>query len=145
MQRYTISLEDELAERFEAWTRRHGYSNRSEAIRDLVRDRLGEEFLQSEEGGHCAAAVSYVYDHHQRELGQRLIQHQHGHHDLTVSTLHVHLDSKQCLEVAILRGHSEQVVARAQALAAERGVQHGRVHMVPLGVDCEARHEHEEA
>lgn len=132
MQRYTICLEDGLAERFEAWTQRHDYSNRSEAIRDLVRDRLGEEILQSEAEAHCTATVSYIYDHHERELGQRLLQHQHGHHDLTVSTLHVHLDSSQCLEVTILRGVSSEVSARARALVAERGVHHGRIHMLPL-------------
>lgn len=138
MQRYTISLEDELAERFEAWTRRHGYDNRSEAIRDLVRDRLGDEFLQTERGGQCIATVSYTYDHHERELGQRLMQHQHGHHDLAVSTLHIHLDSLQCLEVAILRGYSVEVAAKARALVAERGVHHGRVHMLPIYEKCEA-------
>ncbi|MGQ0700848.1 MAG: nickel-responsive transcriptional regulator NikR [Panacagrimonas sp.] len=142
MQRYTISIEDELAERFEAWIATHGYENRSEAIRDLLRDRLGEESLQADKGSHCAATVSYVYDHHERELGQRLIQHQHGHHDITVSTLHVHLDSALCLEVALLRGHSEEVIARAQALIAERGVRHGRVHVVPLETRYTLLHEH---
>lgn len=131
MQRYTISLEDDLAERFEEWTRRHGYENRSEAIRDLVRDRLARETLEDRHT-QCAATVSYVYDHHERELGQRLIQHQHDHHDLTVSTLHVHLDEALCLEVAVLRGNSREVVARARELTAERGVRHGEVHVVPL-------------
>lgn len=132
MQRYTISIEDELAARFEAWIERHGYQNRSEAIRDLLRDRLGTETLNTASGSHCAAAVTYVYDHHERELSQRLTEHQHGHHDLTVSTLHVHLDAEQCLEVSILRGHSKEVMARAEALVAERGVRHGQVHVVPL-------------
>lgn len=132
MQRYTISIEDELAERFEAWIARHGYENRSEAIRDLLRDRLGNETLNAAPGSHCAAAVTYVYNHHERELSQRLTEHQHSHHDLTVSTLHVHLDAEQCLEVSILRGHSAQVMSRAEALVAERGVHHGRVHVVPL-------------
>lgn len=142
MQRYTISIEDELAERFGAWIERHGYENRSEAIRDLLRDRLGEESLQAAKGSHCAAAVSYVYDHHERELGQRLIQHQHGHHDLTVSTLHIHLDPSLCMEVAVLRGHSKDVISRAQALVAERGVHHGRVHVVPLEARYLPLHKH---
>jgi CopG family nickel-responsive transcriptional regulator len=132
MQRYTISIEDDLAERFEAWIKQHGYENRSEAIRDLLRDRLGAETLQSGKNSQCIAAVSYVYDHHERDLSRRLADKQHEHHDLTVSTLHVHLDHSQCMEVSVLRGPSQQVIREAQALIAERGVHHGNVHTVPV-------------
>lgn len=132
MQRFTISLEDELAERFDAWARAHHYENRSEAIRDLLRDRLGAEEMETRRSTQCAAAVTYVYDHHERNLGQRLIEHQHDHHGLTIATLHAHLDESLCLEVAVLRGSHEAVSHHAQSLVAERGVRHGQVHLVPL-------------
>lgn len=135
MRRYTISIEDELAEQFEAWAEQHGYENRSEAIRDLLRDRLGQEALSADAGSVCVAAVSYVYDHHERDLSRRLAQRQHEHHDLTVSTLHVHLDHAQCMEVSVLRGASNTVLKEAKALIAERGVHHGNVHAVPLAAD----------
>jgi CopG family transcriptional regulator, nickel-responsive regulator len=133
MQRFTISLEDKLADQFTAWIKRHGYDNRSEAVRDLVRGKLAEESMEQAQMPHCVASVVYVYDHHERELGRRLTHQQHQHHDLTVSTLHVHLDDSQCLEVTLLRGAGAEVTAQAQALIAERGVRNGKVHVVPAG------------
>jgi len=131
MQRFTISLEDKLADQFTAWIKRHGYSNRSEAVRDLVRERLAEDTLDQKQMPHCVASVVYVYDHQERELGRRLTRQQHRHHDLTVSTLHVHLDESQCMEVTVLRGSGNAVATQAQALIAERGVRNGKIHMVP--------------
>lgn len=132
MQRFTISLEDELADQFTAWIKRHGYDNRSEAVRDLVREQLAAEQLGQAEPPHCIASVVYVYDHHERELGRRLTRQQHQHHDLGVSTLHVHLDESECLEVAVLRGAGSAVRAQAEALIAERGVRNGSIHLVPV-------------
>lgn len=132
MQRYTISLDDNLAEQFELWARQHGYANRSEAIRDLVRDKLGKESLQHAHGSHCVAVVAYAYDHHDRTLGRRLLDGQHEHHQLSVSTLHVHLDAERCLEVAVLRGHTSDVKTEADALIAERHVRNGSVHLIPM-------------
>ncbi len=144
MQRYTISLEDSLAAQFDEWIKRHRYENRSEAIRDLLRDRLGEEALTDPGPVQaCVACVCYVYDHHQRELGRRLTDGQHEHYSLTVSTLHVHLDADQCLEVALLRGAPDQVQAQAQSLVAERGVHHGNVHIVPVAGTLVHAHEHD--
>ncbi|WP_428311752.1 nickel-responsive transcriptional regulator NikR [Hydrocarboniphaga sp.] len=145
MQRYTISLEDSLAEQFDEWIARHRYQNRSEAVRDLLRDRLGKEALdEAPASGQCVACVSYVYDHHSRELGRRLADGQHQHYDLAVSTLHVHLDAEQCFEVALLRGEPEQVRIQAESLVAERGVRHGKVHVVPIGkpVNGASAHDH---
>ncbi|MEP6632668.1 MAG: nickel-responsive transcriptional regulator NikR [Luteimonas sp.] len=132
MQRYTISLDDDLAVQFETWAERHGYGNRSEAIRDLVRDRLGKELFQHAKLDHCVAVVTYVYDHHERTLARRLLEDQHAHHQLSVSTLHVHLDPQRCLEVAVLRGHTGEVQAEANALVAERDVRNGMVHLIPV-------------
>ena len=144
MQRYTISLEDGLAAQFEAWIRKHRYENRSEAIRDLLRDRFSDEALSENDSGDSVGCVSYVYDHHQRELGRRLAQGQHEHHELAVSTLHVHLDADQCLEVALLRGATAAVREQAQQLIAERGVRHGRLHLLPVSPAAPS-HEHAHA
>ena len=143
MQRFTISLEDELANQFTAWIKRRGYGNRSEAIRDLVREHLAEESLEQKQMPHCVASVVYVYDHHERELGRRLTQRQHQHHDMTVSTLHVHLDESQCMEVTVLRGSGNAVAAQAQALIAERGVRNGKIHMVPAPAPHRHPHSHD--
>jgi len=143
MQRFTISLEDKLADQFTAWIKRHGYGNRSEAIRDLVREQLAEESLEQKQMPHCVASVVYVYDHHERELGRRLTQRQHQHHDMTVSTLHVHLDESQCMEVTVLRGSGNAVAAQAQALIAERGVRNGKIHMVPAPAPHRHPHSHD--
>jgi CopG family nickel-responsive transcriptional regulator len=143
MQRYTVSLEDNLAAQFDEWIRRHRYENRSEAFRDLLRGKLAEEALaDAASASQCVACVSYVYDHHQRELGRRLAESQHQHHDLTVSTLHVHLDAHQCLEVALLRGDRKQVLGEAESLVAERGVRHGKVHIVPVDPHHDHGHPH---
>ncbi len=142
MQRYTISLDDDLARQFEQWSELHGYANRSEAIRDLVRDRLGKESLQDAKVDHCVAVVTYVYDHHERSLGQRLLESQHDHHELSVSTLHVHLDREHCLEVAVLRGHLAEVQHEANGLIAERDVRHGMVHLIPVDPTRHPPHSH---
>ncbi|EIT68739.1 MULTISPECIES: nickel-responsive transcriptional regulator NikR [Hydrocarboniphaga] len=142
MQRYTISLEDSLAEKFDEWIRKHRYENRSEAVRDLLRNRLGEEALgETIASGECVACVSYTYDHHQRELGRRLTEDQHAHYDLAVSTLHVHLDADQCLEVTLLRGEVGRVREQAEGMIAERGVQHGKVNLVPVSAS-KGHHHH---
>lgn len=135
MQRITLSVDDELAEDFERWAQRHGYENRSEAFRDLLRQQLSQE--QQQDGAadsHCVAALSYVYNHHERQLASRLAANQHDHHGLCLSTLHVHLDHDDCLEVAVLRGHLKQVREFAASLIAERGVRHGQLHLVPVEV-----------
>jgi CopG family nickel-responsive transcriptional regulator len=131
VQRFTISLEDDLAQEFTRWIARHKYQNRSEAVRDLLRRRLTEESLEQAEMPHCVGTVVYVYDHHETELGRRLTRHQHQQHDLTVSTLHVHLDEKECLEVCVLRGPGAAVKAQAERLIAERSVHNGSIHLIP--------------
>jgi CopG family transcriptional regulator, nickel-responsive regulator len=132
MERVTISLSDELAAELAAFMTNSGYENRSEAIRDLV--RLGLERRRIEEGaaGDSIAMLSYVFDHHTRELPKRLTATHHAHHGLQVATLHVHLDSDSCLEVAVLRGETGAIRGFAQSVIAERGVTHGRVTFVPI-------------
>jgi CopG family nickel-responsive transcriptional regulator len=124
--RISISLESALLDAFDRTIEAKGYATRSEAIRDLIRDRLIREEGQSA-SGEGVAVVSLVYDHHARELAARLIDKQHHHHDLVVSSLHVHLGERHCLEVSILRGPMAKVRHLGEELLATRGVLHGDV------------------
>ncbi len=132
MERITISIDKELALEFDQLIAARGYKNRSEAVRDLVRSHL-EAARSTESGaGHCVANLSYVYNHHERDLAERLTALQHGQHDLGVATLHAHLDHENCLESVILRGATAAVRAFANALIAERGVRHGQLNLVAV-------------
>lgn len=135
MERFTISIDDDLAAEFDRLITQRGYSNRSEAVRDLMRGYLERERLERDESSHSIANLSYVYNHHERELAERLTALQHGHHDLTVATMHVHLDHEHCLESVILRGQTAAVRSFAEALMAERGVRHGQINLVEVEVD----------
>lgn len=144
MERITISLDDDLLKEFDRLIARRAYSNRSEAVRDILRQHLREHRLESGSAAHCVACLSYVYNHHERELARRLTQSQHDHHDLGLSTLHVHLDHDHCMESVILRGRVENVRAFADALIAERGIRHGNLHLIPVDLSVET-HDHETA
>ncbi len=124
--RISISLEDALLKAFDVRNSRKGYATRSEAIRDLIRDRLIADATESEKGQQVAV-VTLVYDHHARELAARLIEKQHHHHDLVVSSLHVHLGERHCLEVSVLRGPVQDVRHLGEELLATKGVLHGEI------------------
>jgi len=124
--RISISLESSLLEAFDRYMTARQYANRSEAIRDLIRDRLVHE--QAEQGdGEQVAVLSLVYDHHARELAHRLIEKQHHHHHLVISTMHVHLGERHCLEVSVLRGPTAEVRHLGDELLATKGVLHGEL------------------
>lgn len=131
VQRLTISLDQEVADAIDAYMRRRGYTNRSEAIRDLVRHALGDPAVSEPEAAVSVAAVSYVYDHHRRQLAARLAGAQHDHHGLVVATTHVHLDHHDCLEVCLLRGETAAVRAFAEAVLSERDVRYGHLNLIP--------------
>lgn len=139
-ERFTISLGDELAAQFDAYLQDKGYGNRSEAVRDLIRERLGEGRLAAGASGQCIGALTYVYDHHRRDLAGRLAATHHGHHDLTLATQHIHLDHDNCLETVLLRGPVAAVRAFAEAVIAERGVRYGKLHMIPVRLADEHSH-----
>jgi CopG family nickel-responsive transcriptional regulator len=140
MERFTISLDEKLASEFDRLIRERGYLNRSEAVRDMLRGKLETLRVQDKQALYCVASLSYVYNHHERDLAERLTALQHDHHDLVVASTHVHLDHDNCLETVMLRGKTEVVRRFADALIAERGVRHGQVNLVP--VDAEAGHGH---
>lgn len=134
MERITMSLDESLATQFDDFIARHGYTNRSEAMRDLIRRALHDEHLDEQDHGHCVAALSYVYNHHELELASRITNVHHHHHALNLASMHVHLDHDNCLEIAILRGRMDRVREAANAVMAERGVRHGRLQMVPVAL-----------
>ncbi|MBW7861333.1 MAG: nickel-responsive transcriptional regulator NikR [Rhodocyclaceae bacterium] len=132
MERITISLDEALAREFDELIAARGYSNRSEAMRDLLRRELESARQRVETDGQCIATLSYMFNHHERELSERLTGLQHDHHDLTVSTMHAHLDHDHCIECAILRGPTAAVRRFAGAIVAERGVRHGSLNLVTV-------------
>lgn len=146
MERFTISLDESLARQFDQLIATRGYGNRSEAVRDLIRGAIQSDSQRNPPTGHCVANLSYVYNHHERELAERLTALQHDHHDLTVAAMHSHLDHDNCLESVILKGLTADVRRFADALMAERGVRHGKLNMIALAVEHHHAHdEHGEA
>jgi CopG family nickel-responsive transcriptional regulator len=138
MQRTTITLDDDLVARLDEFMADRRYANRSEAIRDLVRSGLEQSTLAQSPDAQCVAAAIYVFDHEARELASRLTHAAHHHHDLSISTLHVHLDHESCMEVSVLRGRVGDVQHYADHVIAERGVRHGRLVLVPVTEQAEA-------
>lgn len=134
MERITMSMDESLAKDFDELVRDRGYASRSEAIRDLLRREIEAHRLTRDAGAHCVANLSYVYNHHERNLAERLTEAQHQHHDLVVSTMHVHLDHEHCLESVVLKGRSATVRAFADQTQAERGVRHGMLNLVTVKV-----------
>jgi CopG family transcriptional regulator, nickel-responsive regulator len=141
MRRLTISVDDELADTFDKLVADKGYENRSEAFRDLVRQALGHAQLESHSAKYCVGALSYIYNHHERQLASRLTSMTHDHHDLTVSTMHAHLDHENCIETVILQGPTEEVLHFADAIKAQPGVRHGNFYPIPIDSD-EHGHSH---
>lgn len=143
MQRVTISLDNDLAQAFDALVAQRGHANRSEAVRDLIRAELQLRDTSHAPQQPSVGCLSYVYDHHTRDLGERIVALQHQHHDLTVATQHVHLDHDHCLESVLLRGPAQDLQAFADALCALRGVRHGQLNLIAVDADvAPAGHAH---
>jgi CopG family nickel-responsive transcriptional regulator len=140
MERFTISLDENLADAFDNLIKERGYVTRSEAVRDILRSHLQVRDQERNSRGSCVAAVSYVYNHHERDLADRLTTIQHAHHDLTISTMHAHLDHEECLETVLLKGPISQVRQFADEIIAERGVRHGQINLV--SADISKPHSH---
>lgn len=122
--RFGVSLDEALLKRFDRLIARKGYANRSEAIRDLIREVFVRE--QWESGtGEAVGTITLVYSHDTRDLADRLTDLQHAHFGSIVSTLHVHLDAHHCLEVLVLRGKAADLKKIADRLIGIRGVKHG--------------------
>ena len=143
MRRITISVDESLAEQFDELIERRGYVNRSEAFRDLLRGHLEHNRKHTKSALHCVATVTYIYNHHERELASRMAILQHSHHDICVSTMHIHLDHDNCLETVVLKGSYKQVNAFADLLIAANGVRHGNIHIVPVSMETPSKSAHQ--
>jgi CopG family nickel-responsive transcriptional regulator len=130
--RFGISIDERLLEKFDRLIDEKGYSNRSEAIRDLIRNALvDEEWTQGNE--ETVGTVSLVYDHHTRDLSDKLTEHQHSHHREIISALHVHLDAHHCLEVVVIKGKARKIKKLAEELIGTKGVKHGKLMTTTTG------------
>lgn len=128
LSRIGIALDSDLLKHFDRYIGVRGYTNRSEAFRDLIRDRLVAEQTAVPEAT-VVGTVTLIYDHHASSLPEKLMDLQHEHHDLVVSTSHAHLDHESCLEVLIVHGKSARVEQFADLMIGLKGVQHGRLVM----------------
>jgi len=129
--RFGVSLEKSLLERFDVLIREKQYTNRSEALRDLIR----EELVQREwrEGSDVAGAITLIYDHHKRDVLSRVTDTQHEFQGVIISTQHIHLDHHNCLEIVAARGKAEKVQKLANALRSIKGVRHATLSMSSTG------------
>lgn len=133
MERITMSIDEELAKAFDELIAARGYASRSEAMRDLLRREVEARRQEGDaKKTHCVASLSYVYNHHVRDLAERINAAQHARHDMVVSTMHVHLDHEHCLETAILKGNAAAVRAFADSIEAERGVRHAKLNLITV-------------
>jgi CopG family nickel-responsive transcriptional regulator len=127
MVRFGVSLPEELIKQFDALINRKNYQNRSEAIRDLIRNDLIQDAITSNEP--MVGVLSLIYDHHKRELQDKLTEMQHDHVESMVSSMHVHLDHENCLEVIIIRGIASRIKQLADHMIATKGIKHGNLYL----------------
>ncbi|MBL8681494.1 MAG: nickel-responsive transcriptional regulator NikR [Myxococcales bacterium] len=135
--RFGVAMDADLLARFDQHLEKRGYATRSEALRDLVRADLAAAHVA--DGGLAAATLTVVYDHHVRELTEKLTEMQHDLGEHVVSTLHVHLDHDHCLEVIVLRGPSKKLQEAADRILATKGVEHGKLVITAMP---SSNHEH---
>jgi CopG family transcriptional regulator, nickel-responsive regulator len=134
--RFGVSIPDDLLDKFDVLIAEQGYTNRSEAIRDLIRNRFVEDEW-SRLAEDVVGTVTVVYNHEQSELAQKLTEIQHRKHDLIISSVHVHLDQHNCLEVLIMRGAPAEVKKAGELLISTRGVLHGKITMTTTGKELD--------
>ncbi len=134
LSRFGVSIDERLLQRFDKLIAGKGYGNRSEAIRDLIRGALVED-QWAKGDAETVGTVTLVYDHHTRDLSDKLTEQQHTHHDAIISTLHVHLDAHHCLEVVVVKGKAQEVKRLADELIGTKGVKHGKLVTSTTGAE----------
>jgi CopG family nickel-responsive transcriptional regulator len=134
LSRIGVAIDTELLEKFDKLNEQRGYSNRSEAFRDLIRDELVRKVWERPDS-EVVGTVTLVYDHHVRLLNEKLTDMQHDAYRNILSTLHVHLDHDNCLEVLVVRGRAADVQRIADALISTKGVKHGRLTITTSGLE----------
>jgi CopG family nickel-responsive transcriptional regulator len=134
LSRIGVAIDSDLLDQFDQLIAKRGYTNRSEAFRDLIRDELVQKSWESPES-NVVGTVTLVYDHHVRMLNEKLTDMQHEFHRSILSTLHVHLDHDNCLEVLVMRGKAGAVQKIADSLISTKGVKHGRLTLTTSGAE----------
>jgi CopG family nickel-responsive transcriptional regulator len=130
--RFGVSLDHHLLDDFDRLIERKNYTNRSEALRDLIRDNLvGQEWDENKE---TVGTITIVYDHHVHDLTEKLTDIQHRFHRLVLSAMHVHLDHDHCVEVLVVRGKGADIKRVADTLIGTKGVKHGKLTMTTTGL-----------
>ena len=132
--RFGVSINEGLLEAFDKLIVQKGYQNRSEAIRDLIRNQLVEMQWEKDDE-EVAGTVTLIYDHHVRGLSDLLLELQHDYHDLILSTMHMHLDHHNCLEVLAVKGTSREAHEVAERIISVKGVKHGKLTITSTGKD----------
>ncbi|SNB44808.1 nickel-responsive transcriptional regulator NikR [Geobacter sp. DSM 9736] len=130
--RFGISIDAKLLQNFDRLIQQKGYATRSEALRDLIRASLIEGKREDDEE-QMVGTVTLVYNHHVRDLSDKLTEHQHAYHHQIISALHVHLDAHNCLEVLVVRGKAREIKKIADELIGVKGVKHGKLVMTATG------------
>lgn len=133
MERVTVTIDSELLREFDELVDRKGYTNRSEGIRDAVRQMLADQKIETDGDAKCVGCVVYMYNHNERALSSRLVETQHHHHDISAATLHLHVDADNCVEATVLNGTVRDVQNMADHITSQTGVKHGRLHLIPIG------------
>ncbi|PIE55834.1 MAG: nickel-responsive transcriptional regulator NikR [Desulfobulbus propionicus] len=131
LRRFSISLDADLLKKFDGYVQQKGYTNRSEAVRDLIRKKIVEE--EWDRDGEVVGVVTLVFNHHQAQLQERITELQHRYYQQITSTTHVHMDHHNCLEVTIVKGNARKVEELAEQLMALRGVKDGNLTMSSTG------------
>ncbi|WP_053364924.1 nickel-responsive transcriptional regulator NikR [Bacillus sp. FJAT-27245] len=131
LKRFGISMEGHLVRKFDHLVKQRGYENRSEAIRDLVRDALFQHSWEKDDQ-IVAGSILLFYDHHKRNLLEELTKVQHEMHDLIMSTTHFHLNHTNCLELIIVKGKAKEIQLLSNKLTSLRGVQYGKFTAAPI-------------
>ncbi len=131
MERISVTIDDDLLADFDLYMEKKGYRNRSEGIRDAIRQLLADERLKEDDTQPCVGCVVYMYNHQERTLSSRLVEAQHHHHDIPQATLHLHVDAKNCLEATVLNGTVGEVRHMADHLISQTGVKYGHLHIIP--------------
>jgi CopG family transcriptional regulator, nickel-responsive regulator len=133
--RFGVSLEKTLLDKFDRYIKERNYSNRSEAFRDLIRqDLVKKEWLEGED---VAGAITLIYDHHRKDLLNKITHIQHDYEKLIISTQHVHLGHENCMEIVAVRGKPGDIQKLTDTLRSIKGVKHGTLSMSSTGEDIE--------
>jgi len=132
IQRIGVSLEPGLLEQLDEYAKKMKYPSRSEAIRDMVRDKLNLEKLKNP-SEPAVGSITLIYGHHESGLSEKLTDFQHQHHDLIISTTHIHLDKENCMEILVCSGKAREIKELAEQIGAIKGVMHGSVSIAGMG------------